>query len=147
MLWSFCFVPLSRAQSCVNMTNRRGQDRWQTNREEQVLDRCVTWLRAGWWDSCRWRSAVPPGDGTPDVDADRPSLHTDFVSAETVWDKWSDRNPEDLKFTEVLCDEKLQRSLEGCGAPHVLASVLQSVCVFMSFKLLISWWLKGPFMK
>lgn len=42
---------------------------------------CCTWLRAGWCISCRWCCGVTCG-GTPEVEAERPSLQVDFDSTD-----------------------------------------------------------------
>lgn len=57
---------------------------WMKVQVTQVFHWCCTWLRAGWCDSCRWRCVVASGEGTPDVEAERPSLHTDFDSADEM---------------------------------------------------------------
>lgn len=53
----------------------------QTNIHGMLVYMFGTWLRTGWCDSCGWRWGVPPGEGTPEVEAERPSLHADFESA------------------------------------------------------------------
>lgn len=74
--------------SDIQLTTRtvyRETDGGQTDIHGMLVYMFGTWLRTGWCDSCRWRWGVPPGEGTPDVEAERPSLHTDFESAEYIY--------------------------------------------------------------
>lgn len=98
----------SGIQATIQMVCRQ-TDGGQTDIQEMLVYMFGTWLRTGWWDSRWWRWGVPPGEGTPDVEAERPSLHADFESAKYIC---IHRYVCICKYTQKISSEDIKAS--GC---------------------------------